>query len=117
MAAVGMAVGCLQRQRLVRSGNARVLSELIDVAVRGTEVYPGVPAVIDPGLEEDLRSCRSQFSGGGVDVVDQEPRDGAGGEWRLTSLSRPKTSTLLPSGSFSIQNPGRSSSRGRPSTS
>jgi hypothetical protein len=80
MAAVGMAVGCLQRQRLVRSGHARVLGELIGVAVPGTEVHPRVPAVIDPRLEEDLHCCRPQFSGGGVDVVDQEPRDGAGGE-------------------------------------
>jgi hypothetical protein len=38
----------------VGSGDARVLSELIDVAVRGAEVDPGVAAVVDPGLEQDL---------------------------------------------------------------
>jgi hypothetical protein len=34
-----------------------VLGELVDVAVRGAEVDPGVPAVVDPGLKEDLHSC------------------------------------------------------------
>ena len=32
----------------VWSGDARVLGELIDAAVRGAEVDPGVPAVVDP---------------------------------------------------------------------
>jgi hypothetical protein len=78
----------------VRPGNARVLGELIDVAVGGAEVDPGVPA-----------------------VVDQEPATGPVVKWRLIELSDPKTSTVLPSGSFSIQNPGRSSLRARPRTS
>ena len=80
MAAVGMAVGCLQRRRLVRSGHARVLSELIEVAVWGAEVHLGVPAVIDPRFEEDLHSGGSQLGDRAVDVVDQEAGDGAGGE-------------------------------------
>jgi hypothetical protein len=47
----------------------------------------------------------------------RNPATGPVVKWRLIGLSGPKTSTLLPSGSFSIQNPGRSSSRRRPSTS
>jgi hypothetical protein len=49
-----MAVGCLQRRFLVRSGDARVLGELIDVAVRGAEVDPGVAAVVDPGGQQQV---------------------------------------------------------------
>jgi hypothetical protein len=102
---------------LVWSGDAGILSELIDVAVRGAEVDPGVAAVVDPGLEEDLQAGGAQLGGRGFDVVDQEPATGPVVKWRLIGLSGPKTSTLLPSGSLSIQNPGRSSSRGRPRTS
>jgi hypothetical protein len=41
----------------VGSGDARVLGELIDVAVWGAEVHPGVAAVVDPGLIEDLHAA------------------------------------------------------------
>jgi len=101
----------------VWSGDARVLGELIDVAVRGAEVDPGVAAVIDPGLVEDLYAGGPQLGGRGLDVVDQEPGHWAGGEVAVIGLSAPKTSTLLPSGSLIIQNPGSSSSRRRPRTS
>jgi hypothetical protein len=102
----------------VRSGDARVLGELIDVAVRGAEVDPGVAAVVDLGLEEDLNAGGPQLSSCGLDiVVDQEPDDGPVVKCWLTSLSGPKISTLLPSGSFRIQNPGCSNSRRRPKTS
>ena len=64
----------------MRSGDARVLGELIDIAVWGAEVDPGIAAVIDPGLIEDLDAGGPQLGGCGVDVVDQEPGDRAGGE-------------------------------------
>ena len=57
------------------SGDARVLGELVEVAVRGAEVDPGVAAVVDPGLEEDLHAGGSQLGGCGLEVVDQEPSD------------------------------------------
>src|SRR5829696_982390 len=65
---------------LVRSGDARILGELIDVAVRGAEVDPGVPTFVDSGLIEDLHTGGPQLRGRGLDVVDQEPGDRAGGE-------------------------------------
>jgi hypothetical protein len=105
------------RAALVWSGDARVLGELIEVAVRGAEVDPGVAAVVDPGFQEDLHPGGPQLGRRGVDVVDQEAGDRAGGEVRLIGLSRLKTSTLLLSGSLSIQNPGWSSSSRRPRTS
>jgi hypothetical protein len=64
----------------VGSGDARVLGELVDVAVRGAEVDPGVPAVVDSGLEEDLHAGGPQLGGCGRDVVDQEAGDRASGE-------------------------------------
>jgi hypothetical protein len=66
--------------RFQRSGDARVLGELIDVAVRGAGVDPGVPTFVDPGLLEDLHACGPQFGGRVLDVVDQEPGDRAGGD-------------------------------------
>src|SRR4029453_4287146 len=47
----------------------------------------------------------------------RKPTTGPVVKCRLISLSGPKTSTLLLSGSLSIQNPGRSSSSRRPRTS
>src|SRR5215218_6245019 len=47
----------------------------------------------------------------------RKPATGPVVKWRLTSLSGPKTSTLLPSGNFNTRNPGRSSSDRRPRTS
>jgi hypothetical protein len=70
--------------RLVRSGDARVLGELIDVAVRGAEVDPGVPTFVDSGLIEDLHTGGPQFGGRVLDVVDQEPGDRASGEVAVT---------------------------------
>jgi hypothetical protein len=64
----------------VGSGDARVVGELVDVAVRGAEVDPGVAAAVDPGLIEDLHAGGAQFGGCGRDVVDQEPGDRAGDE-------------------------------------
>jgi hypothetical protein len=58
------------RAALVWSGDARVLGELIEVAVRGAEVDPGVAAVIDPGLIEDLHAGGPQLGRRGMDVVD-----------------------------------------------
>jgi hypothetical protein len=80
-------------------------------------VHPGVAAVVDRWLKEDLNAGGPQFVSRGMDVVDQEPGDGSGGEVAVDRTVGSKTSTLLPSGSFSIQNPGRSSSSRRPSTS
>src|SRR5215207_7931999 len=47
----------------------------------------------------------------------RNPATGPVVKWRLMGLSGPKTSTLLPSESLSIQNPGWSSSSPRPRTS
>jgi hypothetical protein len=44
----------------------------------------------------------------------RKPATGPVVKCRLTSLSDPKTSTLLPSGNFNTRNPGRSSSDRRP---
>lgn len=65
----------------------------------------GVPAVIDPGLQEHLHASRPQFGSRGRDVVDQDPATGPVVRWRLIALPGPKTSTLLPSGSFSSRTP------------
>jgi hypothetical protein len=89
----------------VRSGDAGTLCELVDVAVRRAELHPRVPAVVDLRLQEDLHAGEPQLGGRGLDVVDEEPTTGPVVKWRLIGLSGPKTSTLLPSGSFSIQNP------------
>jgi hypothetical protein len=93
------------------------LGQLVDVAVRGAEVHPGVAAVVGLRPEEELGSGGSQLGGRVLDVVDQEPDDRPVVKWRLNGLSGLKTSTLLPSGSCSIQNPERSDSRRRPKTS
>jgi len=100
----------------VRSRHSRVLGEAVDVAVRRAEVHPG-PAVVDLQLKEDLNAGGPQLGGCTVDVVDEEPGDGTGVEVPVDRAVGSKDSTLLPSGSFSIQNPGRSSSSRRPSTS
>src|SRR5215211_7274580 len=47
----------------------------------------------------------------------RNPATGPVVRWRLIGLSGPKISTLLPSGSLSIQNPGWSNSSRRPRTS
>jgi hypothetical protein len=88
----------------------------LNVAVRGVEVHPGVAAVVDPGLKEDLHAGGPKL-GGRVLSSTRNPATGPVVKWRLIGLSGPKTSTLLPSGSLSIQNPGWSSSRRRQRTS
>jgi hypothetical protein len=76
----------------VWSGDARVLGELIEVSVRGSEVRPGVLAVVDLRLKDDLDTGGPQLGGCTVDVVDEKPGDGTGGgKWRLIGLSGPKT--------------------------
>jgi hypothetical protein len=62
------------------SGDARVLGELVEVAVRGAEMDPGIAALVEPRVEEDLHASGSQLGGRGLDVVDQESGHRAGGE-------------------------------------
>jgi hypothetical protein len=99
----------------MRPRNARILRELIDVAVRRTEVHPGITAFV-LFSKENFNPVGPKLTGGCSDIVNKEACN-----WtrrgRLMSLSGPKTSTLLPSGNFNTRNPGRSSSDRRPRTS
>lgn len=56
------------------------MGELVEVAVGGAEVHPGVAAGIGRWLQEELDPGRAQLGGRGLEVVDQEPGHRAGGE-------------------------------------
>jgi hypothetical protein len=77
-----------------RAGDPGVLGELVEVAVGGAEVHPGVAAGIGRWLQEELDPGRAQLGGRGLEVVDQEPGHRPVVKWRLIGLVEPKTSTL-----------------------
>jgi hypothetical protein len=87
-------------------GIPSITDTLIEVAVRGTEMHPGVAAVIDPGLEQDLHAGRPQLGRRGLDVVDQEPRHRAGGEVAVDRTFGPKDLDLAPVGKLEHPEPG-----------
>jgi hypothetical protein len=64
---------------LLWSRNARILGELIDVAVRRTEVHPGIAALVLLG-EQNLDSIGPKLIGDGPDVVYEEAGDRTGRE-------------------------------------
>jgi hypothetical protein len=79
-------------------------------------VHPGVPAIVDPRLKDDLDTGRPQPRGRVLDVVDQESGDRAGGEVAVDRTVRAEDLDLAAVGELSIQNPGCFSSRRRPRT-
>ena len=59
----------------MRPRNARILGELIDVAVRRTEVHPGITAFVLLS-KEDVNPVEPKLTGGRLDVVNKEPATG-----------------------------------------
>ena len=60
---------------LMRPRNARILRELIDVAVRRTEVHPGITAFVLLS-KEDVNPVGPKLTGGRLDVVTRKPATG-----------------------------------------
>jgi hypothetical protein len=60
----------------MRPRNARILGELIDVAVRRTEVHPGITAFVLLS-KEDVNPVEPKLTGGRLDVVNKEACDRA----------------------------------------
>jgi hypothetical protein len=61
----------------MRPRNARILGELIDVAVRRAEVHPGITDFVRLSEQEDFNPVGPKLTGGRLDVVDQEACDWA----------------------------------------
>ena len=55
----------------MRPRNARILRELIDVAVRRTEVHPGITAFVLLS-KEDFNPVEPKLTGGCSDIVNKE---------------------------------------------
>src|SRR4029453_5995630 len=87
-------------------GDARVLGELIDVAVRGAEVDPGVPTFVDSGLIEDLHTGGPQFGGRVLDVVDHKPGHRASGEGAVNRTVGSEDHDLAAVGQLQHPKPG-----------
>jgi hypothetical protein len=60
---------------LIRPRNARILGELIDVAVRRAEVHPGITALVLLSEQEDFNPIGPKLGGGRLDIVDKEACD------------------------------------------
>jgi hypothetical protein len=60
---------------LIRPRNARILGELIDVAVRRTEVHPGITAFVLLSKQEDFNPVGPKLTGGRSDIVNEEACD------------------------------------------
>ena len=60
----------------MRPRNARILGELIDVAVRRAEVHPGIAAFVLLSEQEDFNPVGPKLGGGRLDVVNKEACDG-----------------------------------------
>jgi hypothetical protein len=60
----------------MRPRNARILGELIDVAVRRAEVHPGIAAFVLFSEQEDFNPVGLKLTGGRLDVVNKEACDG-----------------------------------------
>jgi hypothetical protein len=58
----------------MRPRNARILRELIDVAVRRTEVHPGITAFVLLS-KEDFNPVGPKLTGGCSDIVNKEARN------------------------------------------
>jgi len=63
----------------MRPRNARILRELVDVAVRRTEVHPGVTALVLLS-KENVNPVGPKLTCGRLDVVNKEACDRAGRE-------------------------------------
>jgi hypothetical protein len=98
---------------LLWSRNARVLCELIDVAVGRTEVHPGIAAVVFLG-EQNLDPVRPKLIGDRPDVVYEKAGDRTGREVAIHVGVWAEDLHFAPSGNFSTRNPGRSTSDRRP---
>jgi hypothetical protein len=61
---------------LVRPRNARILRELIDVAVRRAEVHPGITAFVLLSEQEDFNPVGPKLTGSRLNVVNKEACDG-----------------------------------------
>ena len=64
---------------LVGTGNAGILGELVDVAVRRPEVHPADTAWVFL-LKENLDSPGAELAGGSIDVVNKKADNWSGGE-------------------------------------
>jgi hypothetical protein len=64
---------------LHRSRNARILGELINVAVWRPKVHPGITVLVLRGVQ-DLYAAGSEFAGRRIYVVDQKPHNRPGRE-------------------------------------
>jgi hypothetical protein len=59
----------------MRPRNARILGELINVAVRRAEVHPGITAFVLLSEQEDFNPVGPKLAGGRLDVVNKEACD------------------------------------------
>jgi hypothetical protein len=79
----GIAFGLLTsrsiRRGLVGTGNAGILSELVDVAVRRAEMHPAVTARVFL-FKENLDSAGPELAGGSINVVYKKADNWSGGE-------------------------------------
>jgi hypothetical protein len=60
----------------MRPRNARILGELIDVAIRRAEVHPGITAFVPFSEQEDFNPVGPKLTGSRHDVVNKEACDG-----------------------------------------
>ena len=86
---VGIVAGCLQRPPLGWSGDVRVLGDLGDVAVRGADVHPGAPAVVNPDSKR-ISTPADRSSVGSWRLSTRNPAIGPVVRWRLIGLSGPR---------------------------
>jgi hypothetical protein len=70
------------RTALVGPQNARILGELINVAVRRAEVHPGITAFVLLSEQEDFNPVGLKLAAGRLDVVNKKACDRTSGAVR-----------------------------------
>ena len=82
------------RRALVRPRNARILGELINVAVRRAEVHPGITAYVLLSEQEDFNPVGLKLAGGRLDIVYEKACDRTGREMTIDIAVRSKDLNL-----------------------
>ena len=101
---------------LMRPRNARILGELIDVAVRRTEVHPGITAFVLLS-KENFNPVGPKLTGGCSDIVNKEACNWTRREVTIDVAVGSKDLHLATVRQLHTRNPGRSSSDRRSRTS